>query len=270
MPSETQRLRRPLFIIAYMLLVLAVGLETGTRWFPAGARAPDSDTVASIQQSSPQSHLTADQIKADLAKLQTKNQKPPGFGVPATALMDAILLLVMTLMLLALVVPQAIQGRVQGIVTLVAALLIFCFSYLAFQAILTVLATMISLFLAVPFGTLIYFAIWGFFDKGTALAILSLAMLFKAGFVILLLLAQPTFVKVKSLMLLVLTSLLLNILAAFLLRFVPSPLASITDAIAGIVDCVAAMILAAFLGIFSLWSVLRAIRVDRSAAHAEG
>jgi hypothetical protein len=270
MPNETQRLRRPLFIIAYALLIAAVALETGAKWFPAGARVPTTDSIASIQQSSPDSHLSSEQVSADLLKIQLHNEKPPGYGVQTMALMDAILLLAMTWMLLALIVPQRIQGRVQGIVTLLAALLILFLSYTAFQLILNLLTTMISLFLAPPFGTLIYFAIWGFFDRGTAEATLSVSMLFKLGFVILLLLAQPTFLKVKSMMLLILTSLLLNIIAAFLLRLVPAPLASITDAIAGIVDSVAALIWAAFLLFFSFLSILRAIRVDRGSTQAEG
>ena len=51
-------------------------------------------------------------------------QARPGFGVRALALVDGVLLYTVLLMGLALVVPERLQGRVQGVVTLLLSLLL--------------------------------------------------------------------------------------------------------------------------------------------------
>lgn len=47
----------------------------------------------------------------------------PGYGIPYVALLDGLLLFTVGLMGIALVVPERVHGRVQGIATLVVSLL---------------------------------------------------------------------------------------------------------------------------------------------------
>jgi len=118
---------------------------------------------------------------------------------------------------------------------------------------------MIGLFLSVPFGTLAYLAIWGFFNTGAAKAALGLLMALKLGFGACLVLAHQRFLQNKGLVLIVFTSLLANLIVSFLHAVVPSVLVSITDGIAGIVVLILAVIWAIFLLIGSVISVIKAI-----------
>ncbi len=265
-----EKLQRPLFVIAYILLILAFALQMGSSWFHKTAATLTPESIATVRAGYGNDPPSDNDLRASMQKLQSKNAVPPGYGTRYLCLPDAILLLTMTWMVLSLFVPQRIQGRIQGIVTLVAALIIGILSFIKLYVTLGILTLMLSLLLAAPFGTLVYFAIWGFFAAGSAKLILSLSMFLKIGFVILLFLAQQRFLRVKSMLLLVATSIGLTFLAALLIGIVPAPLASITDAIAGIIDAAAALIWAIVLAIMSLISILRAIRVDRSSATAEG
>src|SRR5437588_825720 len=76
---------------------------------------------------------------------------------------------------------------------------------------LALLILMISLLLSVPFGSLAYLALYGTFDAGSAIVVLSLIMFLKLAFAVCLVLSQPRFLQNKGLVLLVLTSLVANI-----------------------------------------------------------
>ena len=54
---------------------------------------------------------------------------------------------------------------------------------------------LISLLLAVPFGTIVYLAIYGFFNRGGASATLSLLMLLKIVFAVCLVVAEQRFLQ---------------------------------------------------------------------------
>jgi len=127
-------------------------------------------------------------------------------------------------------------------------------------AAIVLLILMISLLLAAPFGTIIYFAVYGDFPKTAAAATLSSTMFLKILCAILLVLANQRFLKNKGLIFLIVTSLLCGIIVSFLHGFVPTPLVSITDALAAIIVGILGVIWALFFLIFSIPALIRAIR----------
>lgn len=258
-----ENLRTPLFVIALALLTLAVLLELGSPYaselLSAGnAVSLDEAEIASLQ-SLPQ---LADIPSADIEKeLQAEaGDKPPGRGVPYLILLDSLLLLTVGLMGASLLVPERLHGRLQGIVTLVVSLLILLAGIKMVFTALAELMLMITLLMAVPFGTLVYLVKYGSFDRGSASAILSLVMLLKLGFAGCLALAQQRFLAMKGLVLIVLTSLVAGLVVSFLHGFVPGILVSITDAVAGIVVAILAILWAVFLLLGSVFSVVAALK----------
>jgi hypothetical protein len=119
---------------------------------------------------------------------------------------------------------------------------------------------MISLLLSVPFGTLAYLAIYGFFDRTAASIILSLTLLLKLGFGISLVVAQQRFLQNIGLIIIVILALVGNVLVSFLHGIVPIFLVSITDAIAAIIVAILALIWAILLLIGAIISIIKALR----------
>lgn len=265
------KLQKFLFIAAYVFLWIAFGLESGSGWFSLSGGGDAASIMSTVNSGfAPDDRPSTEEIAKDIQNVRGHNDKPPGYGVPDLVLTDGILLLSMTWMILSLFATARVQGRLQGGISLVAAVVVGFISVLRLMMLSATLTVMLSLFLAPPFGTLVYLAIWGFFAIGTAKVILSIAMFAKIVFAVLLVVAQPRFLKVKSLILLLSTSLVLTFVVMLLHGIVPSFLASVTDAIAGIVDAVAGLIWAIVLLITSTVSILRAIRVDRGSAGSDG
>ena len=220
-------LRKPFFIIALVLMVFVVLIEIGSPW---------------------------------LLDLKVRNNfDRPGYGVQYLVFVDAFLLYVTVLIGLALIIPERIQGRVQGCVTLfvsffgclgIIGAIIFAFVFLM---------VLVTLLLAPIFGTAIYLGAYGDFDRTGANVTLSLLMVLKIGFCILLVLAHQRFLQNKSLVLLTLTSLLANIIISFLHNLVPLVLVSITDALGAIVVAILAVIWAIVFIVGSIIAVIRAI-----------
>jgi ABC-type multidrug transport system fused ATPase/permease subunit len=232
-------LKKPVFLLALVLAVLIVLVETGSPWL---IQAPGPGGTGSLRAPT------------------------PGYGIPYLALLDGLLLFTVLLMGSSLVVPERIQGRVQGVATLVVSVLVILGAILLFLATLLVLVLMLSLLLAVPFGTIVYFILYADFDRSGARAALSLLMLLKLGFAGCLVLAHPRFLQNKGLVLLVLTSLLAMIVVSFLHGLVPRFLVSITDAVAGLVHIILAAIWAVVFLVGSIVSIVKALRVDRGVA----
>jgi hypothetical protein len=185
--------------------------------------------------------------------------KPPGIAIRDMALLDGLLIFTVLLMGMPLLFPEGIFGRVQGVLTLIVSILIILAGFGLAIAAFVKLMIMVSLFTAAPFGTLAYLAMWGFFNRGGATAALSLLMLLKVVFAVLLILAQQRFLQNKGLVLIIVTSLVANIIVSFLHGFVPGILVSITDAIAAIVVLVLAIIWGIFLLIASIPAIVKAV-----------
>jgi hypothetical protein len=184
----------------------------------------------------------------------------PGIGIRYLATIDIALFYTLTLMALEFIAPRAILGRVQGVVTLILSIIgILAVIVLVILAI-TALMLMVSLLLAPPFGTLAYFAAWGTFPSGTARGTLALIMFLKIASVLLLIFASPAFLKNKGLVVLIAFSLLATFLNGFLIAFVPSFLASITDALSAIISGVLGAIWMLVMLIGAIFAVIRMLR----------
>ncbi|KAB0681343.1 hypothetical protein [Aureimonas leprariae] len=185
----------------------------------------------------------------------------PGIGIAALACLD--LVFVYTLIFLAVdYFPgiRAVFARVQGIATLVLSIFALLASILLAFAAFTLLMLMVSLLLAVPFGTIAYFALWGDFDTGTAKAILGFAMTMKLVGLGLLLGASFALLKNKGLVLLAVCSLGLTFVLGLLQSIPPGFLVSITDAIGGLVTLIVVIVWTLIFLIGSLPAIVRAVR----------
>jgi hypothetical protein len=189
-------------------------------------------------------------------------ENPPGLGIPYLAMVDAVLVFTLAHMTISLVVPANIVGRVQGCFTLVTGCLILLAAIVAIFAAITLVLLMIGLLLSF-FGAIIYFAVWADFPRDVAAIILALLLLLKLVMAVCLVLAHQRFLTLFGLVALVITSLVLNIVIAFLHDFPPGFLVSITDAIAAIIVAILAIIWAIFLIIGGVMGVLAAIRAPQ-------
>jgi len=192
-----------------------------------------------------------------IAFLQTGDA--PGLGIPYLALVDGILAYSLALMVLALVLPENVQAKLQGIVSVILMFFLALATIVLIFVALANLLLMVGLFFAVPFGTAAYIVTWGSFPKAAAAVILSLLMLLKIGASICLPIAHQRFLNDKGLILLVLTSFLATIIVSFLHGIVPGQLVSITDALAAIIVGILALIWAIVVLIGSIIAVFYAL-----------
>ena len=219
-------LRRPFFIIALAIIFLVVLIEIGSPW---------------------------------LINAADKEFDRPGYGIQYLVFVDAFLLYVSLLIGLALIIPERIQGRVQGFATLILSFFGCLGIIIAIIFALVFLLLLVNLLLAPIFGTAAYLAIYGNFDRSGANITLSLIMTLKIVFVVFLILAHQRFLQNKSLVLLTLTSLIANLIVGFLLNFVPGFLVSITDTVGAIVVAILALIWAIIFIIGAIISVVKAV-----------
>lgn len=249
-------LRKPFFVAAVALILAVVAIEIGATWFLGGITAQANDLT----------NVLADPAFADYrnqvnpADLQKLNQgTPPGRAIPAMALLDGLVLFTVLLMGAPMVISERVFAKFQGAATLVVSLVALVASIVGIFRTFLLLLLMLALFLALPFGTIIYLVTYGFFDRTGANVTLSLLMFLKLAFAACLILAHQRFIQNKGLVLIVLTSLAANIVISFLYGFVPVPLVSITDSIAALVVFVLVVVWAAFFLVGSVAAVLKAL-----------
>jgi hypothetical protein len=185
--------------------------------------------------------------------------EPPGLGIPYMALVDGILLYTLILITVSLVVPERVIGRVQGCVTLILAILLILAGLVMVMIAFFLLLLMIGL-IASFFGAIVYAALFGFFPRDRAAVILGLLLTLKIAAAVCLVLAHQRFLTNKGLVALVLTSLIVNVVVAFLHDLPPGLLVSVTDAIAGIIVAIVAIIWAVALLIGAVIAVLRVLQ----------
>jgi hypothetical protein len=256
----TDRLRTPLFLVGVAAMLLVVLLEIGASLFLGG-----QDVTADLVSQ-------ASELDVELPGRPPDQgvTAPPGRAIPYLALVDGVALFTVALMAAGLVVPHRLQGRLQGGVTAVFAILLILTALVLLGIAVVEVVTMVALFLAFPFGTIAYLIIWGFFPRGAATGLLSALMFLKFVFAGAMVLAQPRFLENKGLTTLVVTSLVCNVVAGFLHGMVPVILVSITDDIAAIVFAVVAIVWGIVLLVGSVPAVVRAARsaappLDRTA-----
>jgi hypothetical protein len=257
---EAGEVRKIPLIIALALILVCVALELGAAGFLRGA-GDAAAAVQHVQQSEAYQKLSPAAQKKTLQSVQSASEQdePPGLGIPYLALVDGILAYTFAMMVLAFVLPQNLQAKVQAIVSVVLSFFLALGSIVLIFVALAKLLLMIGLFFAVPFGTIAYLAIWGDFPKATAAVILGLLMALKIGASICVPLAHQLFLNSKGLILLVLTSFVATIIVSFLHGIVPFPLVSITDALAAIIVGILALIWAIVILVGSIIAAVQAL-----------
>jgi len=216
-------LRKPLFLIAVVLILIVLLIELGS---------------------------------AILAGLSAEAH---GMGIPYLALLDGLLVFTIILMACSLLIPDRIQGRIQGIATLIVSLIVIIVGIAKIFTAIGKLFLMLGLLLAPIFGTIAYLIIFAGFPRGEAAVSLSLLMTLKLFFAGFLVFAHQRFLQNKGLVLIVLTSLIATIIIGFLHGFVPGFLVSITDAVAAIIVAIIAIIWAIVFLVGSIISMVKAI-----------
>jgi len=188
------------------------------------------------------------------------NLATPGMGIPYLALIDGLLFFTILLMAAPLLISDRVHGRIQGIITFLTSLAVLLLAFFMLVSAIMFLMLMVSLLMATPFGTIAYLAAFSDFDKAAAAITLGSIMTLKIAFVVCLFLAHQRFLQNKSLMLVILTSLVATIVVTFLQSIVPGFLASITDDIAAIVIAVLAIIWSVVYLFSSLPSLVRSLK----------
>jgi len=230
----TTFIRKPFVLVSLALFATAFGLEAGSRiWI-------HTHTTGSLSR--------------------------PGLGIPSLAALDLLVVFTMVLTALsALGVSPAIVGRIQGVAAVIVSFLGCLASLILLFVTIALLLLMIGLLVAVPFGTMVYLAVYGHFPKGAAGATLGTVVLLKLTGVFFLVLASEQVLKSKLLVFLFVCSIGLTVLLSFLQGFPPGILASITDAIGAIIAFVVAIIWAIIYLIGGIISVVRTVRKVGSA-----
>lgn len=163
---------------------------------------------------------------------------PPGLGIPYLALPLGLLLVILILMVLPLIIGHRAVALVNGIVSVVTGLVATISGIVMAVVAVVALTVMVGLLLAVPFGTLAYLAIFGFFDTGTSAVVLGLVMALLLTAAVFLVVADQRVLASKRLVFFLLLAALLTLVTTILHSIVPVILVSITDAVAAILTAV--------------------------------
>ena len=256
-PAVGGGLRRPLFIAAVVVAVVVVLAELGMAALVGG-------NPAGAVQADVARELGVEREVVENPDLGTTS--PPGSGIAYLALLDGLLVFTLVLLGSSLVLSHRAYGRVQGVITLVVTFLWVLGGILLAILALVQLLLMIGLFVAVPFGTLAYLEIWGFFPVPEAALVLGLLLLLKLVMTALLVAAQPRFLRVKGLVALIAVSLLLQLVLGLIHGFLPRPVVAIGDQFWALVTAVVAIVWALVMLVVSIPAIVNAVRVSGSLA----
>jgi hypothetical protein len=167
----------------------------------------------------------------------------PGIGIASLAALDGLLLLTLVIMALgSMGVSANLLARLNGIAGAILAFFTLLASLGLLFAAIGLLMLMVGLLVAVPFGTAVYMAVFGHFDRGAAAITLGLLMTLKLASAITTILGSQYALKGKLFVLLFACSLLLTWLLTFLHGLPPRFLVSITDDIGAIIAFIVAII----------------------------
>lgn len=254
--ASPDALRRPFFIAAVIVFAIVVLAEIGMSLL-LGGTAVDPVSLAEAGKLG---------VPPDVfLKTQGADAAPPGAGIGLLAFLDGLLLFTVVMLGLSLIIDLRTYGRIQGLTTLIVTFLWVIAAFFTALLALAKLFLMFGLFVAAPFGTIAYLALWGSFPTGQAAAILGLLLLLKIVFAVLLILSQPKFLKVTGLVVLLLVSVLLQLVLGLIHDFLPGPLVSIGDQFWALITVVVALVWALIMLIVSIPAVINALRVSGSA-----
>lgn len=243
-------IRRPFVLAALVLMLFVLALELGAPHLVGGS------TVSNALGGEIEQHPM---VEASL----TEVGEPPGRGLSYLAQIDLLMVLLMVQYTIAQMGLGRVHGRVTGIVTLVVSALLILAGIVLLMIAVVEVVIMITLASAAPFGTIAYLAIWGGFPRAEAGAVLATLVVLEVGALLCLVLAHPSFVRQKGLLVVGGLSLLLKLILGFLHALVPRSFVAITDNIGAIVTAVVAIVVAVFFMAFAVPSIVKALRVDR-------
>jgi len=227
-------LRKSFFAAAVILIVLTVLVELGSEFFIDTATDAAAPTVAASTIS----------------------------GIFYMGVLDSLVLFTILLIGAPLIISHRLHGRIQGVITFVVSLLMLLGSVVMIFAAIALLMLMVSLLLAIPFGTIVYLEEYGGFDRASAAATLGFVMALKTAFCVVLISAQQRFLENKGLVLIILTSLAATVLLGFLHGLFPRFLVSITDNIGAIIIALLTLIWAFLYLAGSIPAILKSLRVN--------
>ena len=196
-----------------------------------------------------------------LAILGESGQTPPGRGMPALVLVDALLFAQVIFLGFDALGLGRLARWLNGPGNLVLSVVVIFGGIGLLFAALGLLILMISVLMALPFGPAIYAAIWGGFARGTAMGLLSTTLLLRIIAGLLLVLYDQSMLGKKRLLLLFFSCLVGDLVVSFLLGLVPSLLCSITDAVGALIGAILGIIWAIILLIPAITGTLRLIRL---------
>ncbi|MBI4901591.1 MAG: hypothetical protein HY829_14115 [Actinobacteria bacterium] len=258
-------LRKPFLVAAVLAVLVAflacLGSSLVTKPPPFADRV--EQTLSSPQTAAllDRFDISSDDAKDSLSG--TKPDNPPGLGIPALALVEGLLLLVLVITAAPLLIGERATALLTGAVSIIGGLVVLLAGIATAIVSFTALMLMVALLLSVPFGTLAYLAIFGSFDTGGAGVFTSLVLGLTLACLVLLMLAQQRFLKSKGLMLLIATAALLAFVTALLHSLVPGFLVSITDAVAALVTAVVSAVWALLVLVGGVVAAVRVLRLGR-------
>ncbi|XOZ34501.1 hypothetical protein ACMDCT_04525 [Halomonadaceae bacterium KBTZ08] len=221
------RLNRPLFLLAIVLLGLVLLVELG------------------VTITTPWIHNANGAV---------------GWAIPGLALLDSQLVFTVLLMAVPLIAPESVTGRIQGITTLVASIILLIACVATALAAFSLLVQLVGLLVAPPMGPPLYVALgYAAFPTTAAATTLSLIMIAKLVSCGVLIVAHPRFLTNKGLVLLIATSLLGTLAVSFLHGFPPGFVVSVTDLIATLLVVFLAALWALFGLVLGAISTVKAV-----------
>ncbi|WPD22671.1 MAG: hypothetical protein SD837_21105 [Candidatus Electrothrix scaldis] len=202
--------------------------------------------------------VKSDNVIEWVAKLkELEKAVVPGMGIKSMVLIDGILLYSWSVIKLGAFLSEKVLTPAVKICNFLFFLAMLIFSFVIIGRAVTQLMLMISLLLAVPFGTIVYMVKYAEFQTTTALAILGMLFALKLSFTASLVVGEKRlFEDYRTFLLLLLFSFIANFLINFLHAIAPGFLVSITDAVAAIVVAVIAIIWLLYMFLDSLWGVI--------------
>jgi len=169
--------------------------------------------------------------------------KNPGLGIKALALLDGFILYAWSVKMFSPLLNPGIQIPLVKISDFIVAIVLLLTGIAVAFAAIAFITFLISLLLAIPFGTIAYMAAFSSFKTGASAATLGLLMSLKTAFVICIVISEQNLFKYyRSLIIVILCSFLTNIIVSVLHSFPPQFLVSITDAIAALIVTIIGLI----------------------------